>query len=140
MFPDDCGIYRTVRNSLNQLLLNDTLCAIADPRERWQTVINYSKTCVLTIKHMKSPVDFKYHVENRGIESVREVKYLALTFYAKLYWNAHLYDICAKVYKKLHFLKEKLGACDWTVNLSDYKTAIRPVLEYASIVWDSYLK
>lgn len=103
-------------------------------------VINYSKTCALTITHKKSPLEYTYHVRDKLIESVNDVKYLGLTINTKLSWDTHIDNTCAKAYKKLCFLRRKLGACNWTVKLSAYKALVRPVMEYASIVWDPYLK
>lgn len=140
MFADDCVIYTTVSSPLHQSLLNENLCKIADWCERRQMVINYSKTCALTITHKKTPLEYKYHVRDQCIEFVNNVKYLGLTINTKLSWDAHIDNVCAKAYKKLCFLRRKLGSCDWTVKLAAYRTLVRPVMEYASFVWDPYLK
>lgn len=139
MFADDCVVYRTVRNTCDQVSLNENFCKIAEWCERWRMVINYSKTCALTVTHKKYPLSFAYHVKDKCIKTVNEVKYLGLHLNSKLNWETHIDSTTAKAYKKLCYLRRKLGPCDSSVKLSAYKSLIRPVLEYASIVWDPYL-
>lgn len=140
MFAYDCIIYTTVSSPLHQSLPNENLCKIADWCERWQIVINYSKTCALRVTHKKTPLEYKYYVRDQSIEFVNSVKYLGLTINSKLGWDAHIDNVCAKAYKKQCFLRRKLGSCDYKVKLAAYKTLVRPVLEYASLAWNPYLK
>lgn len=42
--------------------------------------------------------------------------------------------------RKLWFLKRNINLCSPETKLSAYKTIIRPMLEYACIVWDPHTK
>lgn len=55
-----------------------------------------------------------------------------------LKWNEHITYIYNKAMKKLGFLRRSLGNATPELKILAYKTFIRPILEYASIVWDPH--
>ena len=79
-----------------------------------------------------------YQLHNQSLANVHSVKYLGVTITQDLDWDIHVHNISNKANKTLGFLRRnlKIGA----VKLKDtaYKTMVRPILEYASTVWDPY--
>lgn len=138
LFADDCVIYSSVRSSSCQDTLNRSLCKLADWCDDRGMQINFSKTVSMTITLKRKPLLYTYHIGNRNLESITSVKYLGITINSNLKWDTHIDNICNKAFKKLCFLRRKLKKSPSSVKLQAYLSLVRPVLEYASIVWDPY--
>ena len=102
--------------------------------------INYSKTTFTHIHSSGRELSFMYHIGNHPLHNAACFKYLGVSIMHTLKWHAHIDNICSKANKKLYFLKKKLEHATPDVKLTAYKTFIRPVLEYASIVWSPHQK
>ena len=74
------------------------------------------------------------------IEKVSSLKYLGVTISDDLTWSKHIQTISSKARRIIGMLYRQFYHYTSTpVLLHLYKTQIRPHLEYASVVWDSYL-
>ena len=79
-------------------------------------------------------------MNDNDIERVSVYKLLGLHVNDKLTWDDHVTSICLKSAKRLHFLKLlKRAAVSTDDLLYYYKSVIRPVTEYACVVWHSSL-
>ena len=54
----------------------------------------------------------------------------------RLSWKKHVHEICGKANQMRQFLQRNLVACKPETKLQCYKTFIRPIVEYSSLVWD----
>lgn len=102
--------------------------------------INISKTAFISLTKKKRPLSFTYNLKGLNITQVDKVKYLGVTFSQDLKWDKHITDTCAKAFKQLGFLRRRLSKAPQAVKLTAYKTLVRPILEYGSIVWDPHQK
>jgi hypothetical protein len=71
---------------------------------------------------------------------VTSAKYLGLTITNKLQWDQHINNITAKVNKTLGFLRRNLKIPSIMIKEQAYQTLVRPLVEYASTVWNPYTK
>ena len=55
-----------------------------------------------------------------------------------LKWNTRVSNVCTKTNRTLGFLRRNLSSCPQDVKETAYKGLVRPVLEYASPVWDPH--
>ena len=55
-----------------------------------------------------------------------------------LSWSSHINNIVSRATKTLNFLRRNLYKCSQEVKASAYISIVRPLMEYASIVWDPY--
>ena len=86
-------------------------------------------------RHAMTPV----FIENEQIEQVYTYKYLGLTITPTLKWDEHIDQPCLRAKKLLGYLYRILYRNVQPSSLCDLFTAlIRPILEYASQVWDPY--
>ena len=53
-------------------------------------------------------------------------------------WSGHIQEIINKASKTLNFAKRILHQCTSSVKETAYITLVRPILEYASVVWDPH--
>ena len=98
------------------------------------------KCHVLTISKKKNPIKTSYTLHGHILESVPSAKYLGCTFTSDLNWNQHVSNICNKANRTLGFLKRNLNISATSVKVNAYKSLVRPLVEYASPVWDPYHK
>ena len=102
------------------------------------------KKCnMFRITKKRKPINFDYTLEGSALVFASSIKYLGVTITHDLNWNKHINNICNKAYRTLDLLKRNLNHCPVDVRLQAYKGLVRPVLEYASTVWDphqEYLK
>ena len=63
-------------------------------------------------------------------------KYLGATISSDLSWNPHVDYTVKKATNSLNFLRRNIQDCTPRVKEQCYKSLVRPVMEYASCVWD----
>lgn len=83
---------------------------------------------------------FNYSFNDLMLQRVSDYKYLGVIFTTNLSWSKHINSVCTKSLKKLGYLRRTLRTSPYETKLLMYKTLIRPVLDYASIVWCPYKK
>ena len=82
-------------------------------------------------------------LNNQQVPQVETPTFLGVTLDTRLTWKPHLEAVEAKATRKLAIMK-KLAGTTWGAN-SDilkqvYTGAVRPVVEYASTIWDTASK
>ena len=89
-------------------------------------------------KLANNPIKTSYTLHGHTLTSVRSAKYLGCTFITGLRWNEHINNICNKANRTIGFLKRNLNISATSVKENAYKALVRPLVEYASPVWDPY--
>jgi hypothetical protein len=74
------------------------------------------------------------------LDHVTKAKYLGVTISSDLKWESHINNITKKANNTLGFLKRNLNISSVSMKEQAYKSLVRPSLEYACSVWDSYLQ
>jgi len=112
----------------------------AEELEQWLAdncmLVNYSKTKEIILgnaNHSKLP---ELSIGGHIIQRVNSFKLLGVIISDDLRWEVHISAICSKVNSRLYFLKQLRRA---GLSIADlrcyYTTVVRPVLEYACVVW-----
>ena len=65
-------------------------------------------------------------------------KYLGVKVTEDLTWSRHILEVAWKANRTLGFLRRKFRQCTKEVKAATYSTMVRPVLDYASTVWDPH--
>ena len=99
-----------------------------------------SKCNVLTISRKARPIYHQYTLHGQVLETVKSAKYLGCTITSNLGWSNHISNICGKANKTLSFLRRNLNIGSTSVKQNAYKSLVRPLVEYASTVWDPYIQ
>ena len=86
-------------------------------------------------KHTLYP---QYKIHDRILNTVDKTKYLGVTIQSKLNWKPHINNSTKKANNIRAFLQRNLSKCPRPVKEQAYKTYVRPILEYASTVWDPH--
>ena len=82
---------------------------------------------------------YNYNIHNTVLKETNTIKYVGVHIDDKLTWKSHVNTIVAKANSVKGFLSWNFKHCPPSVKNKCYQTLIRPVLEYASIVWSPYL-
>ena len=85
-------------------------------------------------KPVTPETNYMLHGQTLAVEEAS--KYLGVTLTSNLSWNKHVENVAAKGNRTLGFVKCNLRECTKPVKAASYTTLVRPVLEYASTIWD----
>jgi hypothetical protein len=67
---------------------------------------------------------------------VKTAKYFGLNISTNLIWTPHIDSVTKKTNNITAFLRGNISTCPKKIKDQCYRTMIRPVMEYACIVWD----
>ena len=98
------------------------------------------KCQVLTICRKRNPVRYEYVLHGHKLQHVDSAKYLGVTMTSDFSWNKHVDNVVNKANGTLGFLRRNLQISSPSLKTTAYTSLVRPVLEYASTVWDPYTK
>lgn len=140
LYADDCVLYTKVSTAGDQIRLNNQFNKVVSWCQEWQMSINYNKTVYMKITLKKNPLCYQYGTNSVNLTEVAEYKYLGVWITNDLNWNKHVDITTGKCLRKLFFLKRSLKYSTPSVRMLAYKTLIRPMLEYAVIIWDPFTK
>ena len=79
-----------------------------------------------------------YTIHGHVLEEVDKAKYLGVNIQKNLSWNQHINQIANKANNTIAFLQRNLGKCPQKAKEACFKTLARPMVEYASVIWDPF--
>ena len=140
LFADDTIAYLTIASDKDSSDLQEDLDRLARWETMWKMSFHPQKCNVLTISRKTTPIKTSYKLHGHTLTPVTDAKYLGITFTHDLRWNQHVTNICSKANRTLGFLKRNLiiSISAKSVKESAYTSLVRPLVEYASPVWDPY--
>ena len=134
----DTIAYLTKYNNNDAETLQKDLDKLGHWENEWCMKFHPDKCTVLRVTNKKKIIDAKYQLHGHTLESVTSAKYLGLTFTNKLQWDQDINYITSKTNKTLRFLRRNLKIPSIRINEQAYFTLARPLVEYASTIWDPY--
>ena len=136
LYADDTLLFDIVDNlQLSGDKLNNDLDSIGDWAKRWLVTINPNKTkCGMTISSKRyKPQHPQLFYNNMLINEVSIHKHFMS---CNLSWRPHILSIYEKASKMLNFLKGIQFKVSRDTLMKLYKSLIRPIMEYADVIWD----
>lgn len=135
-YADDAKIYMIVESLDDCYRLQHLLNLF----EAWCTrnclTLSIEKCQVISYGRKRSPIRFPYELSGTTLERVKCVRDLGVTLDEKLTFNCHLNDVISRANKQLGFvLKVSSGFKDPLTLKALYCALVRPILEFAAIVW-----
>lgn len=138
LFADDCLVYRTICSTSDTVQLQQDLSALEKWERDWQMAFHPQKCTTIHISRKRHPIKASYHLHGHTLEEVPSGKYLGVTISEDLSWREHINATSAKATRSVGFLRRNLRNCPKSIRSQAFTTLVRPVLEYASVVWDPY--
>ena len=139
LFADDTSIYLIIDNPVTSAeKLNVDLSIVHAWSNKWLVNFNPNKTESLLIsrktQQVPNPTLFFNHLP---VNEVTIHKHLGLTFNNTFHWNNHIESIILKANQKLNILRSLKFELDRKTLQIMYFSFVRPVLEYADIIFDN---
>ena len=94
------------------------------------------KCKVLRISNKRKVIKYSYLLHNAILKECSNAKYRRVMMITRLSWKNHVHGICGKANQTRHCIQRNLAACKPETKFQCYKTFIRPIVEYSSLVWD----
>ena len=137
LYADDVIIYRAILSSQDASILQEDLNKLVSWAATWLMSLNLNK-CEHLVITSKKPLSTTYNIRDYLIREVTSAKYLGVTISQNISWSKHIDIITCKANSILAFLQRNLSQCSLRVKSLAYLTYVRPVLEYASVVWSPF--
>ena len=138
LFADDTICYLVVNSMGDAQLLQDDLTKLGEWATKWRMEFHSDKCNVLTISNKRVPLQYTYMLNDRPLAHVKSAKYLGVKISHDLRWNAHIDSICTKANQTLGFLRRNVNLESVVIKERAYQTLVRPLLEFASVIWDPH--
>ena len=99
---------------------------------------NAQKCVVLRCTRLLKMLSYDYFIEDSLLQLVTQHPYLGVLLNNTMSFRNHIENIVTKATRTLNFLRRNLYRCNQEVKSMAYTHLVRPMLEYASCVWDPY--
>ena len=140
LFADDTIVYIALKPPSNAKTLQQDLEKLGEWEQKWKMEFHPDKCEVIPITRNRTPIINKYVLHNHTLNTTKNAKYLGVTITSDLNWNTHIDNITAKANRTLGFIRRNIRISSPTIKTLAYNSLVRPLLEYASPVWDPYTK
>ena len=141
LFADDTTLFIVVDNPVfSSNTINCDLDTISRWADQWLVTFNPSKTESLLISTKKVPVSHStIYFSGKPIQEVKYMyhKHLGLIFSNNGHWNNHVEAILGKASSRLNVLRKNKFVLNRRSLEMLYFSYVRPILEYADIIWDN---
>lgn len=138
-YADDFKIYAIIEKQEDAVFLQNQFETFADWCGKNRMVLNTSKCSVISFTRKRLPLIHSYSLSGVPLARESSVKDLGVLLDSKLTFSEHLAYIISKASSQLGFIFRfakhfKDVYCLKTM----YCSLVRPILEYASVVWSPY--
>ncbi|MCG8047766.1 MAG: reverse transcriptase family protein, partial [Candidatus Thiodiazotropha endolucinida] len=138
LFADDTIAYLVIVTPEDARLLQEDLVSLEEWERQWKMRFHPDKCTKLTVTRKKTQVKAEYKLHDHIIASVSSAKYLGVTITDDLSWDTHIQNICNKANRTIGFLRRNLSIGAIAIKQQAYFSLVRPLVEYASTVWDPH--
>jgi hypothetical protein len=140
LFADDTALYRFIACPSDPAILQDDLRRLEGWEKEWDMAFHPDKCSQLPLTRSRKPLNAttRYTLHGQTLERITSCKYLGVTLQSDLSWGQHVDTSCAKANRALGFLRRSLKVSSKKTKELAYKAMVRPIVEYASTVWDPH--
>ena len=138
LFADDTFLsFSSASMAEIEFVLNDDLEKLSNWANKWLITFNALRTEVMLISNVFHDYNFEFKLNNSSLEIVDAHKHLGAYISSYNKWNNHIESIIASsASKQITYLRKLKYILPKETFNKFYCTYIRPLLEYASEVWD----
>jgi hypothetical protein len=129
-------LYRKIQNEADSKLLQEDMNNLLRWESDWQMEFHPSKCQILRVTNKRKPSPTSYDIHGHKLEIVDSAKYLEVTIHKTINWNTHIENITNSTRA---FIQRNLQHCPQRTKAVCYTTLVRPLLEYACIVWGPFI-
>ena len=145
LFADDTKIYSAIENHDDCAKIQKDIDNLAAWSDKWLLRFNALKCKCLHEVHVgKNNIKHDYHMKVGDkdilIAEVNEEKDIGVTFDNRMKFDVHIRNIVNKANQRIGIIRRTFDHLDKNMFLMLYKTLVRPILEYATVIWSPWLK
>lgn len=137
MFADDTKVYNDIKIVNDCELLQEDLNSLSHWSKKWLLCFNETKCVVLKIK---MSILYMYTLNGHVLEQVSSQKDLGITIHESLKPSEHIGNIVKRANQRAGLIRRCFTDLTKEKVTILYISLIRPILEYASTVWNPQLK
>ena len=100
--------------------------------------LNIRKCVTMTCTRSPAATPTAYYINEHPLDITDQHDYLGVRLLSSMTWSHHIQLKVNKATKVLNFIKRTLYKCTKEIKETAYFTLVRPVLEYAAIIWNPY--
>ena len=140
-YADDIRIYRSFKSdcqnqNIHSQYFQDDINALYDWSLKWDLKFNIAKCCVLHFGHTNNKTDYK--LNDTLLQKKKVEKDLGIFFSVNLKFHEHIDSIVSRANRQLGIITKVFRRKKAENIIPLYKTLVRPLLEYNSIIWSPY--
>ena len=99
----------------------------------------YAQKCqTMHITNKRKPITVPYIIHGHVLEEVDTAKYLGVNIHKQLNWNHHISSVTKIANNTRSFLQRNISQCPKKTKELCYRTLVRPLIEYATVIWDPF--
>ena len=140
LFADDCVIYNSIKSIDDTLTLQEDLAKLEEWEQNWKMDFNPSKCFAMNVTRKRKPLVVDYLLKNSVLTNTESSTYLGVTIRKDLKWDDHINRITSKANRTLGLVRRNIKTNNQEIKTTAFNTLVRPVLDYASSVWDPHLQ
>ena len=139
LFADDTSLYVIVENPfVSAEILNSDIAKVHAWATKWLVTFNPLKTEEMIFsRKLNKPQHPPIHMNQQPIVQVSSHKHLGLTFSEDLSWHEHFEYIKSRAWGRINIMRKLKFQLDRRSLQIIYFSFVRPLLEYADVVWDN---
>ena len=137
-FADDCKIKYKVSTEEDTDTIQTDIDTLGDWSDKWQLVFHPDKCKTLHLGFNNKQK--QYYIKNQPIKSVPFEKDLGVYTTQDLKQHKQVAELVKRANRMLGMIKRAITCKNIPNIMSYYKTLVRPILDYASAVWNPYHK
>ena len=137
LYADDTCLFITVNNrQIASDVINNDLKAIQNWADKWLVSFSAPKTKSLIISNKHNLDDYSdLQLNNTPIQEVTSHKHLGIVIAKNLWWREYINEVYCKAMKRLDIIQAFKYKLDRQSLEKYYISFVRPLLEYADVVW-----
>lgn len=142
LFADDTSLYIIVEQpDVAADLLQSDIQTISSWADKWLVTFNPAKSESLVISRKRNPSTHRsLQMLAQTIPEVNEHKHLGIFLSKDCKWHSHINYIVDKAWKRVNIMRKLKFSLDRLSLETIYISFIRPILEYADVVWSNCSK
>ena len=136
LFADDTLLHRLIAAASDHITLQADLKKIEVWEDKWEMQFHPDKCNIMSVSKRKTISKHDYSLHGHILERVESTKYLGVTIQHDLKWDIHIDNIVKKANQTFGILRRNLKIGSVQTKELAYKSLVRPLVEYASTIWD----
>ena len=135
LYADDVKLYCYIDSNADTETLQHNIDALRIWSDTWQLNISIAKCAALTLGNRSITLD-PYRLYNSDIVNVCNTRDLGISIDSHLKFTLHINQLCGNARRKIGLLFKCFTTRNPLILTKAYTTYVRPILEYASVIWN----